>query len=72
MCDLIFVGSVYLYSQHYRCTVKFFLGIFFRMKFLVRRWHRVTSSGSININRDGFGLSPGKVKMEFFLIFMIV
>ncbi|XP_046525104.1 A-kinase anchor protein 9 isoform X11 [Equus quagga] len=30
-----------------------------RMKFLVRRWHRVTSSGSININRDGFGLSPG-------------
>ncbi|XP_033276410.1 A-kinase anchor protein 9 isoform X9 [Orcinus orca] len=30
-----------------------------RMKFLVRRWHRVTSSGSININRDGFGLNPG-------------
>ncbi|XP_023606452.1 A-kinase anchor protein 9 isoform X4 [Myotis lucifugus] len=28
-----------------------------RMKFLVRRWHRVTSSGSININRDG--LNPG-------------
>ncbi|XP_008046810.1 A-kinase anchor protein 9 isoform X2 [Carlito syrichta] len=28
-----------------------------RMKFLVRRWHRVTSSGSININRDGFGLN---------------
>ncbi|XP_064146043.1 A-kinase anchor protein 9 isoform X9 [Loxodonta africana] len=30
-----------------------------RMKFLVRRWHRVTGSGSININRDGFGLNPG-------------
>nr|XP_020746289.1 A-kinase anchor protein 9 isoform X5 [Odocoileus virginianus texanus] len=30
-----------------------------RMKFLVRRWHRVTSSGSINMNRDGFGLNPG-------------
>ncbi|XP_021098235.1 A-kinase anchor protein 9 isoform X3 [Heterocephalus glaber] len=33
-----------------------------RMKFLVRRWHRVTGSGSININRDGFGLHPGEVK----------
>lgn len=43
----------------------------FRMKFLVRRWHRVTSSGPININRDGFGLNPGKVKIEFFLMFMI-
>ncbi|XP_065794649.1 A-kinase anchor protein 9 isoform X5 [Muntiacus reevesi] len=30
-----------------------------RMKFLVRRWHRVTSSDSINMNRDGFGLNPG-------------
>ncbi|KAB1275922.1 A-kinase anchor protein 9 [Camelus dromedarius] len=40
-----------------------------RMKFLVRRWHRVTSSGSININRDGFGLSPGEVKVEFFFLF---
>ncbi|XP_075862559.1 A-kinase anchor protein 9 isoform X4 [Microcebus murinus] len=30
-----------------------------RMKFLVRRWHRVTGSGSININRDGFGLNQG-------------
>ncbi|XP_043823210.1 A-kinase anchor protein 9 isoform X2 [Dromiciops gliroides] len=30
-----------------------------RMKFLVRRWHRVTGSCSININRDGFGQSPG-------------
>lgn len=30
-----------------------------RMKFLVQRWHSVTSSGSININRDGFGLNPG-------------
>ncbi|XP_076966823.1 A-kinase anchor protein 9 isoform X5 [Tamandua tetradactyla] len=30
-----------------------------RMKFLVRRWHRVTGSCSVNINRDGFGLNPG-------------
>ncbi|KAK2495245.1 hypothetical protein MC885_005393 [Smutsia gigantea] len=37
-----------------------------RMKFLVRRWHRVTSSGSININRDGFGLSPGTEKTDPF------
>jgi hypothetical protein len=36
----------------------------FRMKFLVRRWQQVTSTSSININRDGFGLSPGKVKKE--------
>ncbi|XP_023562304.1 A-kinase anchor protein 9 isoform X2 [Octodon degus] len=37
-----------------------------RMKFLVRRWHRVTGSGSININRDGFGLHPGAEKTEAF------
>nr|XP_036875701.1 A-kinase anchor protein 9 isoform X12 [Manis javanica] len=37
-----------------------------RMKFLVRRWHRVTSSGPININRDGFGLSPGAEKTDPF------
>ncbi|XP_045877041.1 A-kinase anchor protein 9 isoform X3 [Meles meles] len=37
-----------------------------RMKFLVRRWQRVTSSGSININRDGFGLSPGAEKTDPF------
>ncbi|XP_066898595.1 A-kinase anchor protein 9 isoform X2 [Kogia breviceps] len=37
-----------------------------RMKFLVRRWHRVTSSGSININRDGFGLNPGAEKTDPF------
>ncbi|XP_072506127.1 A-kinase anchor protein 9-like isoform X2 [Notamacropus eugenii] len=31
-----------------------------RMKFLVRRWHRITgSSCSININGDGFGQNPG-------------
>ncbi|XP_071071274.1 A-kinase anchor protein 9 isoform X7 [Dasypus novemcinctus] len=30
-----------------------------RMKFLVRRWHRVTGSCSVNINRDGFGLNAG-------------
>ncbi|XP_045434401.1 A-kinase anchor protein 9 isoform X4 [Pipistrellus kuhlii] len=35
-----------------------------RMKFLVRRWHRVTSSGSININRDG--LNPGAEKTDLF------
>ncbi|XP_062035094.1 A-kinase anchor protein 9 isoform X2 [Lepus europaeus] len=35
-----------------------------RMKFLVRRWHRVTGSGSININRDGFGLNPGAEKTD--------
>ncbi|KAM8770248.1 A-kinase anchor protein 9 isoform 3-T3 [Rhynchonycteris naso] len=37
-----------------------------RMKFLVRRWHRVTSSGSININRDGFGLNLGAEKTDPF------
>ncbi|XP_043728825.1 A-kinase anchor protein 9 isoform X3 [Cervus elaphus] len=37
-----------------------------RMKFLVRRWHRVTSSGSINMNRDGFGLNPGAEKTDTF------
>ncbi|KAM7119906.1 A-kinase anchor protein 9 isoform 1-T1 [Molossus nigricans] len=37
-----------------------------RMKFLVRRWHRVTSSGSININREGFGLNPGAEKTDLF------
>ncbi|XP_058534282.1 A-kinase anchor protein 9 isoform X3 [Ochotona princeps] len=37
-----------------------------RMKFLVRRWHRVTGSGSININRDGFGLHPGADKTDSF------
>ncbi|XP_032258084.1 A-kinase anchor protein 9 isoform X4 [Phoca vitulina] len=37
-----------------------------RMKFLVRRWQRVTSSGSININRDGFGLNPGTEKTDPF------
>ncbi|XP_006834457.1 PREDICTED: A-kinase anchor protein 9 [Chrysochloris asiatica] len=35
-----------------------------RMKFLVQRWHRVTGSGSININRDGFGLNPGADKTD--------
>lgn len=38
------------------------------MKFLVRRWHRVTGSGSININKDGFGLHPGEVKTACFLM----
>ncbi|XP_032616997.1 A-kinase anchor protein 9 isoform X2 [Hylobates moloch] len=37
-----------------------------RMKFLVRRWHRVTGSGSININRDGFGLNQGTEKTDSF------
>ncbi|XP_045420621.1 A-kinase anchor protein 9 isoform X5 [Lemur catta] len=37
-----------------------------RMKFLVRRWHRVTGSGSININRDGFGLNQGAEKIDPF------
>ncbi|KAM4873646.1 A-kinase anchor protein 9 isoform 1-T1 [Thomomys bottae] len=37
-----------------------------RMKFLVHRWHRVTGSGSININRDGFGLNPGNEKTDTF------
>ncbi|XP_072620352.1 A-kinase anchor protein 9 isoform X10 [Vulpes vulpes] len=37
-----------------------------RMKFLVRRWQRVTSSGSININREGFGLNPGAEKTDPF------
>ncbi|XP_027430715.2 A-kinase anchor protein 9 isoform X6 [Zalophus californianus] len=37
-----------------------------RMKFLVRRWQRVTSAGSININRDGFGLNPGSEKTDPF------
>ncbi|KAK7834814.1 hypothetical protein U0070_022785 [Myodes glareolus] len=30
-----------------------------RMKYLVRRWHRVKASGPNNVNRDGFGVSPG-------------
>ncbi|KAM6152629.1 A-kinase anchor protein 9 [Erethizon dorsatum] len=37
-----------------------------RMKFLVRRWHRVTGSGSININRNGFGLHQGAEKTDPF------
>uniref|UniRef100_A0A8C6MRQ1 A kinase anchor protein 9 n=1 Tax=Mus spicilegus TaxID=10103 RepID=A0A8C6MRQ1_MUSSI len=37
-----------------------------RMKFLVRRWQQVTSTSSININRDGFGLSPGIEKTDAF------
>ncbi|XP_037363550.1 A-kinase anchor protein 9 isoform X3 [Talpa occidentalis] len=37
-----------------------------RMKFLVQRWHRVTSSGSININRDSYGLNPGVEKTDSF------
>eukprot|EP00074_Homo_sapiens_P090632 XP_016867141.1 A-kinase anchor protein 9 isoform X11 [Homo sapiens] len=37
-----------------------------RMKFLVRRWHRVTGSVSININRDGFGLNQGAEKTDSF------
>ncbi|XP_012881458.1 PREDICTED: A-kinase anchor protein 9 [Dipodomys ordii] len=37
-----------------------------RMKFLVQRWHRVTGWGSININRDGFGLNPGNEKTDSF------
>ncbi|NXG40558.1 AKAP9 protein, partial [Psilopogon haemacephalus] len=30
-----------------------------RMKFLVRRWHRVTGSGVLSINRDAFSHSTG-------------
>ncbi|NXN82754.1 AKAP9 protein, partial [Bombycilla garrulus] len=30
-----------------------------RMKFLVRRWHRVTGSGVLNINRDVFSQNTG-------------
>lgn len=37
-----------------------------RMKFLVRRWQQVTSTSSMNINRDGFGLSPGIEKTDPF------
>ncbi|XP_060052233.1 A-kinase anchor protein 9 isoform X2 [Erinaceus europaeus] len=49
----------------FRSAVRVSLAIS-RMKFLVRRWHRVTSSGSININRDGFGLNPGPEKTDPF------
>lgn len=35
-----------------------------RMKYLVRRWHRVKNAGPININRDDFGLSPGVEKTD--------
>ncbi|XP_054980912.1 A-kinase anchor protein 9 isoform X2 [Sorex araneus] len=49
----------------FRSAVRVSLAIS-RMKFLVRRWHRVTSSGSININRDGFGLNPGTEKTDPF------
>uniref|UniRef100_A0A8C0HRA7 A-kinase anchoring protein 9 n=1 Tax=Buteo japonicus TaxID=224669 RepID=A0A8C0HRA7_9AVES len=31
-----------------------------RMKFLVRRWHRVTGSGILSINRDVFSQNTGK------------
>ncbi|KAG8508411.1 A-kinase anchor protein 9, partial [Galemys pyrenaicus] len=45
-------------SEH--ATLKVISGASSRgMKFLVQRWHRVTSSGSININRDSYGLNPG-------------
>ncbi|XP_057614340.1 A-kinase anchor protein 9 isoform X5 [Chionomys nivalis] len=30
-----------------------------RMKYLVRRWHRVKASGPNSVNRDGFGVGPG-------------
>ncbi|XP_074802048.1 A-kinase anchor protein 9 isoform X5 [Natator depressus] len=30
-----------------------------RMKFLVRRWHRVTGSNLMNVNRDGFSQNTG-------------
>ncbi|XP_055974609.1 A-kinase anchor protein 9 isoform X3 [Sorex fumeus] len=49
----------------FRSAVRVSLAIS-RMKFLVRRWHRVTSSGSININRDGFGLTTGTEKTDSF------
>uniref|UniRef100_A0A8C3D1D9 A-kinase anchoring protein 9 n=1 Tax=Cairina moschata TaxID=8855 RepID=A0A8C3D1D9_CAIMO len=32
-----------------------------RMKFLVRRWHRVTGSGILSINRDVFSQNTGKL-----------
>ncbi|OXB84718.1 UNVERIFIED_CONTAM: hypothetical protein H355_001195 [Colinus virginianus] len=32
-----------------------------RMKFLVRRWHRVTGSGTLSSNRDVFGQNTGKL-----------
>ncbi|KAL1777841.1 A-kinase anchor protein 9 isoform X3 [Sigmodon hispidus] len=35
-----------------------------RMKFLVRRWHRLKSSGPIIVNRYGFELSPGVEKTD--------
>ncbi|XP_010601787.1 A-kinase anchor protein 9 [Fukomys damarensis] len=49
----------------FRSAVRVSIAIL-RMKFLVRRWHRVTGSDSININRDGFGLHPGAEKMDPF------
>lgn len=30
-----------------------------KMKYLVRRWHRIKASGPNSVNRDGFGVSPG-------------
>ncbi|XP_047416005.1 A-kinase anchor protein 9 isoform X3 [Sciurus carolinensis] len=37
-----------------------------RMKILIRRWHQVTDSGSTNINRDDFELTPGTEKNDPF------
>uniref|UniRef100_A0A8D2JDX8 Pericentrin/AKAP-450 centrosomal targeting domain-containing protein n=1 Tax=Sciurus vulgaris TaxID=55149 RepID=A0A8D2JDX8_SCIVU len=37
-----------------------------RMKILIRRWHQVTDSGSTNINRDDFELTPGAEKNDPF------
>ncbi|XP_060638257.2 A-kinase anchor protein 9 isoform X2 [Anolis sagrei] len=42
----------------FRSAVRVLIAIS-RMKFLVRRWHRVTGYSLIGINRDGFGQNSG-------------
>ncbi|XP_056656176.1 A-kinase anchor protein 9 [Monodelphis domestica] len=56
--DLTVITSQSKGFTRFRSAVRVSIAIS-RMKFLVRRWHRVTGSCSININRDGFGQNPG-------------
>lgn len=37
---------------------------FFKKKYLVQQWHQVASSSN-NVNRNGFRVSPGKIKWQF-------
>uniref|UniRef100_A0A5F8G920 A-kinase anchoring protein 9 n=1 Tax=Monodelphis domestica TaxID=13616 RepID=A0A5F8G920_MONDO len=63
--DLTVITSQSKGFTRFRSAVRVSIAIS-RMKFLVRRWHRVTGSCSININRDGFGQNPGTDKTDPF------